>query len=153
IVAGNVSSALDELATVGVLDRWIKTRTLLLGADDASMLLHAVIAGPLREDVVATLRRDPAFRRSLDVAAEEQTLAPQKPHSYGRQMQWLRWTGDDKALAEMEKRILAMTRFDTSTIEEVRRAVKDGSKDALHKAMAKASVDRAESMVKRAERA
>lgn len=153
LVAGNLADSLVMLGTVTVLDRWIKMRTLAPTSHEAHILLAAMVDGSMRAEVLEAMRKDPSFRRSLDVALEEQTLAPQKSDGYDKQLQWLRWNDDQAALAEMAKRVAAMPPFDTSKLEEIRRAHKEGTKDALKKAMLVQSIARVEETVKRAEQA
>jgi hypothetical protein len=112
-----------------------------------------MLSGPLREDVLAALRKDPSFHRSLDLAQEEQALAPQRSDGYDRQIRWLRWTEDDKGMLDLEKRLEAMPPFDASTIAEGRRAQKERTKDELQKAVTAQAIARAKETVERVEHA
>jgi hypothetical protein len=153
IVTHNLADALGYQATVTVLDRWIKTKSLALEEGDASVVLGAMLSGPLRDEVLAALRKDPSFHRSLDLSQEEQALAPQRATGYERQIRWLRWTDDDKALVDLQKRLESMPPFDASAKAEARRANKEKTKDALYKSIAAQSIARAKETVDRAEHA
>ena len=152
IVAGNLSESLAQLGMVTVLDRWIRTKVIAPTSDGSRALLGEMLDGPLRDEVLAALRKDPSIRRSLDVAVEEQALAPQKSSGYERQITWLSWNDDANALVEMSKRLAAMPPFDASALAEGRRVRREGTKDALTRAMLAQNEARAEDTVRRAER-
>ena len=133
MVAGNLADALEFVGTVTVLERWVRMRTLALDAGEAHAVLEAVAAGPLHDEVVAALRQDPSVRRSLDVTQEEQALAPQKPNGYERQLRWLDFTRDEKALVALQTRLAAMPRFDPSATAQARKGREEKTKDARDK--------------------
>ncbi len=153
MVAGNLANALEQLAEVTVLDRWVKTRSLALDSGETEIVLSAILAGPLREQALADIHRDPSFQRSLDVGAEEQVLAPGSAGAYSRQVRWLVRSDDDKALVEMQRRLAALPPFDAASLAESRRAFRDRAHDAMNKAMIAERVARAEERVQRVERA
>ena len=145
MVAGNLAGRLAHLGRVTALDRWIKTSKLPLGAGEASAGRSPPSpAGPLRDEVLGALRKDPSFRRSLDVSAEEQALAPQKAGGYERVESWLALNEDEKGLAELDKRLAAMPPFDASAIAEERRVRRARTKAAFDKALAEQGAARAE---------
>ena len=86
IIVHNLAGTYDYLATVTVLEKWIRTRSLALDESDATAILGAMLSGPLHDEVLAALRKDPSFHRSLDLSQEEQALAPQRADGYGRQI-------------------------------------------------------------------
>jgi hypothetical protein len=151
INTGNLGDAVAHLAVVTVLDKWIKMRSLALDQGEATTVLDAVLRGPLREEAMAALRKDPGVHRSLDLAQEEQALAPQKQEGYERQLRWLSWLDDARALGEMEKRLAALPPFDASAIAEGRRSRTEKTKAALERTASAETVKRAEEMLARVE--
>jgi hypothetical protein len=131
LVVGNLASALDHAATVAVLERWVRGRTLLLDAGRASTLLQALASGPLHDEVLAAMAKEPTFRRSLDRGQEEQTLAPQKPTGYQRQLRWLDTARDAAGLEGMARRLDALPALDGSSEGHDRAAWETHAKDAL----------------------
>jgi hypothetical protein len=100
---------------------------------------------------MAALRKDPGVHRSLDLAQEEQALAPQKQEGYERQLRWLSWLDDARALGEMEKRLAALPPFDALAIAEGRQTRTAKTKAALERTAAAETVKRAEEMLARVE--
>jgi hypothetical protein len=153
LIAGNLSDALQQLASVAVLDRWIKTRTLALDVSETQAVLATLMSGPLHDEAVAALRKEVAFQRSLDVAAEEQVLSPQKSEGYDRPLRWLLWSRDEAGLEALAARVAGMPPFDASARAEGRRMRLDKSRDAQTKAHLAQTVSRASETVRKAERA
>jgi hypothetical protein len=151
LVTGNLAGALSHLGEVTALDHWVKTAKLPLGSSEASWALLALAEGPLREEVLGALRKDPSFHRSLDVSAEEQALAPQKPDGYERVLAWLSLSEDEKGLVDLEKRLSGMPPFDASAVTENRRIRREKTKDAFDKAIALQAATRAEAAAHRVE--
>jgi hypothetical protein len=151
MVISNLASVLAHAGVVAVLDRWVKTRVLAPSNEDTYTVLSALLEGPLRGEVLAALRKDRGFQRSLDLAAEEQALAPQRPVGYQWQLYWLTITEDTAALEAMEKRLAAMPPFDASATAESRRRRRDDAQMQVRKTHARQLVERAEQTVQRVE--
>lgn len=151
MVTGNLADAVGHAATIAVLDRWIKTRSLALDESEASIMLDAVLHGPLRDEALGALRKDPSFHRALDLTQEEQALAPQRQEGYERLIRWLSWSDDEKGLTDLQQRLAGMPAFDASAVAEARASRDDKAKDDLDKAIVAQTVKRAEDLVARLE--
>lgn len=132
IVAGNLADALEYQGNIAVLERWVRMRTLLLQAGDATRVLDALLASPQRDEVIAAMRRDPSLRRSLDKSQDEQTLAPQKASGFARQARFLEATGDEKGIGDLEKRIDALPPLDTGGERTARADFESKAKDEVN---------------------
>lgn len=95
-------------------------------------MLDALLASPQRDEVIAAMRRDPSLRRSLDKSQDEQTLAPQKVAGFARQASFLEATGDEKGLADLEKRIDALPPLDAGGERKVRADYESKAKDEVN---------------------
>ncbi|MDI1429132.1 hypothetical protein [Polyangium sorediatum] len=120
ILLGHLADALDQLAILSVLDRWVDTRALRLDASDAWQLARAMLEGPLRAEILAALEKDANERRALSVSRTEQVLAPQKASAYRRELDWLSLRGDGKGLGELSARLQALPPFDAQNTAAAR---------------------------------
>jgi hypothetical protein len=152
IVVGNLANTLELQGLTTVLERWVRTRTLLLDGPEARSLLGSLLAGPLHDEVVAALKQDSSLHRSLELGQEEQTLAPQKADGYHRQIRWLGWIDDDAGLVALAKRIEAMPPFDSESVATQRREWESKSKDDRYKPLYLQEIARGKEDVKRAQR-
>lgn len=121
LVLGNLASSLELQGSVTVLERWVRTRALLLDNGSARSVLGTLLAGPLHDEVLAALKQDPSLHRSLELGQEEQALSPQRKDAYVRQIRWLTWTEDDAGLLALQKRLEGMPPFDAQDTEKQRR--------------------------------
>ncbi|APR78197.1 Hypothetical protein A7982_03544 [Minicystis rosea] len=153
IVTGNLAGSCAHFATITVLDRWIKTRSLALDDSEARAVLDAILSGPLREEALAALRKDPSFHRALELTQEEQALAPQRQGGYLRQLAWLDLIADDKAIVELGKRVTSLPPFDGSGLDEARKAGKEKGRLEQDKTAIAQAVKHAEETVARVEHA
>jgi cellulose synthase operon protein C len=150
LAAGNLGDALAYLGSVTVLDRWVRTRVLLLGERDAGGVVATLADGPLHDDVIAALRADPSFRRSLDLSQSQQALAPQSADAYQRPLKWLSWSRDDKGLADLAKRIDALPALDGGDEAARRASWESRAKDEQLKPLQERAVANAKEVLARA---
>ena len=130
IVVGHLADALDQLAIVTVLDRWVDTRALRPDRSDARELASAMLEGPLRAEILSALEKDPNQRRALSVSRTEQILAPHKASAYRRELDWLSLRADGKGLGELSARLQALPPFDAQNAAAERAAWLSGAQDA-----------------------
>ncbi|MDI1450960.1 hypothetical protein [Polyangium sp. 6x1] len=130
IVLGHLAGALDHLAIVTVLDRWVDTRALRLERTEAWRLAGAMLDGPLRAELLAALEKEPNERRALEVSRREQILAPQKASAYRREVEWLTLRADGKGLGELSARLQAMPPFDAQNTAAAQAPWLQGKLDA-----------------------
>lgn len=135
IVLGHLADALEYLGLIVVAEKWVHTRALMLDSEEAYSVIRAMLDGLRRDEVLSELRREPSFRRALEVTKQEQILAPQKASAYARQVRWLREERDEAGLAEMAKRLGEMPPFPSEDVAEGRRAWVSGEKDEVVKRM------------------
>ncbi len=152
LVVGNLADVLEFQGFVTVLERWVRTRTLLLSSSSARSLVETLLGGSLHDEVLAALKQDPSLHRSQELAREEQTLSPQKREAYLRQVRWLDWTEDDAGMIALAKRIEAMPPFDAEGMGIERREWETKAKDARTKALYLQQVSRDGDAVLRAQR-
>ncbi|MEO5726708.1 MAG: hypothetical protein ABI134_31400, partial [Byssovorax sp.] len=152
LVIGNLSAALELQGCVTVLERWVRTRTLLLESSSAHSLIGTLLAGSHHDEVLAALKQDPSLHRSQELTQEEQTLAPQRGSAYRRQVRWLALTEDAAGMIALAKRLEAMPPFDAESVRVDRRAWETKAKDARTKAIFLQDASRAGETVLRAQR-
>ncbi|MCY1077958.1 hypothetical protein [Archangium lansingense] len=150
LVMGNLADAQQYLGTVTVLERWVRTKPLHLKEGEAEELLRVLLGGPLREEVLRAMDRDPALRRSQELSQQEQTLAPGKASAWERQLAWLRLHRDERGLAALAKRLETLPAFEGGSRAEVRRKWESGEMDAKLVKWVAQYVARAEATLKRA---
>jgi hypothetical protein len=149
IVAGNLADTLSHLAYVTVLERWVRTRVLILDASEAAALLSRLQAGPLRPQVLSALHDEPAARRFLDATRQEQVLAPQKTDPYYRQLGLLRWSRDVAGLRALAATVNAVQGLAGADLAE-RRAWRSGERDVQARGDADRSVRTSAARLERA---
>jgi hypothetical protein len=152
IVLGHLADALEYLGLVTVADTWVHTRTLMLGADEAFTIIETMLDGPLRAEVLEALRKEPSYRRALEISKQEQILSPQKPSAYARQIRWLKEERDAAGLAELAKRIAALPPFPGEDVAEGRKAWEAGEKDEQYKRSFNEALTQAHARVSRAQK-
>jgi len=112
VVILNLSTLLAYDATVRVLGRHLRTRTLRLAPFDAEGLLSSMLAGPRADEVRAALRGEPSLRRSLDVARQEAVLAARTPRAHDRERGWLWRIRDAQGLRALSERLSGLPAFE-----------------------------------------
>jgi hypothetical protein len=152
IVLGNLRDALAALGEISVLERWVHTRTLIIGSSDAHTLLGQLAAGSLRDEVLRAISAEPSFRRALDVGRQEQVLAPQKSESYALELWWLRRSSDVPGLQALAARLQRVPAIDSSDRAHARRRWVSKEGDAERRADAEKHLSRARERLARAER-
>jgi hypothetical protein len=150
LVMGNLADAQEYLGVLNVLERWARMKVLRPRPDEAHELLEALLAGPMREEVLRAVDQEPALRRSQELSQQEQTLSPGKVSAWTRQLRWQQWHRDAQGMAALSKRLEALPPFEGKMEAEQRRKWEAGERDAILGKMANQSVTWAEATLKRA---
>jgi hypothetical protein len=148
IVLGNLAGLLDDVTYLGVAQRWVHGRDLLLQGSEARQFLLALRREPLRTQVQEALRREPSFVRQVEVTRQEEILAPQKRGPYLLQLQWLRADQDAAGLEALARKVRAVTGMEARDEAEWK-AWLAGAKDAQRRAWAVSAVERSEERLRR----
>src|SRR5262249_28683883 len=129
LVLGNLSDVQQHAGFVAVLDRWLQTRTLLLGTRAAETLLECMLSANLRDEVLDALQKESLLRKSLEVSQQQLILAPQDAGAYRNSIRWADWTRDTKGMEALLKRLDSMPPFDVEEAAGERRKWESGEKD------------------------
>lgn len=151
LILANLADALQHLGSVRVLDTWVRTRPLMLSSDQANTLLAALFNGPLRDDVLKVLAKEPALRRAREVGQQVQVLAPQFPTAYSEELLWLHWNRDEAGLAALARRLESLPPFDTSEQAQQRREWSTGERATQREKRTAQRVALAEQVLQRAQ--
>jgi len=76
IVVSNLAATLESHAALRLVQRHIDTRALKLTRREVERILGALLTGPTREGELAALRADRGIRRSSELFAQAEVLAP-----------------------------------------------------------------------------
>lgn len=152
IVMGNLAGALEDLGLLMVLERWVRVKELTPDSSEARLIVSSLLRGPLRADLLAALRQEPALRKQLAASRQEQVLAPQNPASLARQLRWLRWTRDTAGLQALAEAVVSVKGLDTGDPAE-RRAWLSGARDGQARVDAQKELQRSQQRLGRVEKA
>jgi hypothetical protein len=151
VLLGNLAGTLEDLSYLKVLERWARGRDLLATGTEARSLLSSISGGPLRDEVIEAVRKEPSFQRQLEVTRQEQILAPQKPGPYYRLLSWLRWSRDTAGLEGLTRLVDQVRQIDEGDLT-LRDAWRAGAKDAQGRVDAQKALRRSEERVRRVAR-
>jgi hypothetical protein len=151
ILLGHLAGSLEDLSYLVVLDRWARSRALLVSGGEAEGLLRSMTGGRLRDEVLEGLRREPSFQRQLTVTRQEQILAPQKPGPYLRMLGWLRWNRDAAGLEGLTRLLEPVSAIETGDLA-LQESWRSGAKDAQGRADARKALDRSDERIRRVAR-
>jgi hypothetical protein len=143
IVVGNLASMLAGDAELRVLARRIDIAELRLGGETEDVI-DVLLAGSEREKVLAELAADPGYRRSVELTAQEQVLAPNRTDAYERVFDDARRRREVAAMRDAVARMRAAGNLDTSEAAAGRQRWVSGELDEEMRDHAKAQVARAE---------
>lgn len=130
IVVGNLAGILASNADLRVLARRIDVTRLQLDASDATAVLNVLLDGATRGAVLADLTADPGTRRSAELAAHYEVLAPNASEPYRRALTRATRMRDEAAAAAVIERLRRATHLDTSGARERRARNERGEFDA-----------------------
>ncbi|HEY4116231.1 MAG TPA: hypothetical protein VGM56_00195, partial [Byssovorax sp.] len=149
----NAAAAHQQLGMALVLDKWVQMKTLAIGETDATSLARALLLGSMRDALLEALGKEPALRRSLDLARQVQVLAPQNVAPYDAELARLAWAGDAAGLEAMRDRLAKLPPFDAFGVTDQRARWARGDDDAMYLRAAESGIALAEQRVQRAKKA
>ena len=82
IVLANLASLQERRAMIAVLRPYVDTRLLRLTESDLTVVLDALLEGPIREDVRRALAGSAMLRKALESRRQQRILAPKAPDAY-----------------------------------------------------------------------
>lgn len=129
LVVGNLGAAVEMLASVELLERWLQPELLRLSMSEIEDLLGALITGPHRAQLQEQLGASQTLRRALDLMQQDRILGPKNPEPYQSLLLWHARRNDAKALAEL-RRTVTEIEVDLSAAATAAAAALDGRQDA-----------------------
>jgi hypothetical protein len=114
LVIANLASIIDHHVVLDVLGKWIRIRVLGLNDNEASRLIGALAAGPLRAEVLKLLRQDTRVRRLLDLQQQQEVLAPGRTGPYTAESGWYALLDDLQGMKQLKQRLDRVTALDTT---------------------------------------
>ncbi len=120
IVVANLADMLAYQARLRVLGRRIAVHALTLSSDDADALSAVLRAGSERAAVLAELAADAGWRRSGELLAQVEVLAPSNPHAYVEAFDQAAMRRDATAAAAVLARMKQARALDTSRMTSSR---------------------------------
>ncbi|MCW5806839.1 MAG: hypothetical protein KIT31_31060, partial [Deltaproteobacteria bacterium] len=148
IVVGNLANSLVYVSQVRLLAKRIDVRLLRLDFADTELLVGALLDSPERESVLAELLADAGQRRSVDLLAQFEVLAPSSAHAYQLQLLSARRRRDPAAVTAVVERA-RRAKIDTSELEASRERQRSGADDAKRLEEAASDLERLEEALAR----
>lgn len=105
IMIGNLADVREMAVTHAALAQWLPLDRLGLTGSELSSVLDAMLDGPMRGEVRAALGRSPQVRRLLELVRQAEVLAPNRPESWGREVNWLVRLDDTAGLVALRARM------------------------------------------------
>ncbi|MCE9572582.1 MAG: hypothetical protein K8W52_05450, partial [Deltaproteobacteria bacterium] len=130
IVVGNLASILAIDADLRTLARQVDMTTLQLSTSDAIQMIDTLLDGSAREAVLAALAADPATRRSAELVAHYEVLAPNSTTPYGLAFGRAARFDDVAAANTVLEHLRRATHLDTSEARERQARTERGELDA-----------------------
>lgn len=127
----NLAELLQYDANIRVLGRYLHIKDLLLLSSEATNLVARLAAGPQRAQIREALSSDVAMRRSRDLFAQSEVLAPGAIDPFEQQMSWLKLQDDTAGLKSLLSRAERVQSFDTAATEEALASYIEGKSDPL----------------------
>lgn len=138
----NLADLLQADANIRVLGRYLHLKDLLLNSSDAATLVRLLGTGPHRAQLREALSSDVAMRRSMDLFAQSEVLAPGAVEPFDEQLAWLKLHGDAAGLKSLLARAERVKAFDTAATEESQASYVEGKRDAMLVEMLTAARDK-----------
>lgn len=142
LLIANLADLLQTDANIRVLGRYVHLKDLLLTSNDATVLVARLGTGPHRAQLREALSSDVAMRRSMDLFAQLEVLAPGSLEPFDEQLSWLRLHGNTAGLKSLLARAERVQSFDTAAYDETRTSYVEGKSDPMFTEMLSASRDR-----------
>lgn len=130
IVTENLAEALGQIGPVRVLARHANVRALRLGLSDIRDTVEALLQGPEGEALRTELTADPSVRRSNELAARLEVLAPNNPEPYLLQLAAATLRKDAAAAAAVVERARHAKALDHAAQSAARERWVSGAEDA-----------------------
>jgi hypothetical protein len=113
LVVGNLGSAIDMLASVELLEAFLRPEPLRLSGSEIDELIGALAEGPHGARLREAMAESQSLRRALELIRQDQVLGPKNAQPYDSLLRWHMRRRDEKALAELG-RLLESTEVDLS---------------------------------------
>jgi hypothetical protein len=130
IVVGNLATLLDTTGELRVLQRDIDTRALQLQLHEISRVMSVLLLGATRDAELAALRADPGVRRSGELFAQAEVLAPSNLQVLDGRFAAASRLDDLAGAAALVDRARHAKGLDTSVRKEARDRKQSGVDDA-----------------------
>lgn len=153
LLMGNLAALLHDDANVRVLGRYIHVKDLQLTSNEAELLIDSLLDGPQRTAVLEALSSDVAMRRTLELAAQREVLAPGSIGPFEQQLDWLRLHNDIEGLRSLLNRAQRVKSFDNAAAEESQASYLAGKNDEKLQESLSARCDKWKETLARVQRA
>jgi hypothetical protein len=147
IVVSNYASLLLANAYVRAIAKRIDVKALKLAQSEAQDLVAALREGPEREQLLADLNADPAYRKSSQLYAQLEVLQPNSTAAYSAALAHAKLARDEAAGASVVERLSRTPKLDTSDSATNRAEYIAGKTDARIKEDLDAQIARFEPLV------
>lgn len=127
IVVANLAGLLRSNAAIRAIAKRIDAR--VVAGDDPWSVIGALVEGPERASLVSDLTSDPSWRRSRELFAQHEVLAPSSPFAYREMMRTAERLHDAELAAVTVARLRAAKQLDTSDVEQQMRRYRAGELD------------------------
>ncbi len=130
IVALNYASVLLSNTYIRVIAKRIDIKALKLTQSEAYDLIDSLLDGPERDQVLADLNADPAYRKSLQLYSQVEVLQPNSTAAYSAALSHAKFARDEAKAAEVVERLKRAPKLDTSEATTSREEFISGKTDA-----------------------
>lgn len=114
LLVGNLASVLRIEAKARLLGRFLHLKKLVPSASDVEYLVGRMASGPFRAQVIEALSADVSFRRSLELEAQHEVLAPGSTTPVANQLHWFTLSRDTERLRALLARTQHVAAFDNA---------------------------------------
>lgn len=131
VVVGNLAKSLEAHAKVRVVAKRVDVRVLRLALGDANDIIEALLVSAERDAVLAELGADPGYRRSAELIAQFEILAPNNTAPYDMAFNQAYDRRDEVAAAAVVDRARRANALDLSDAAQGRAKWRSGASDAM----------------------
>ncbi|HEX3475891.1 MAG TPA: hypothetical protein VHT91_12785, partial [Kofleriaceae bacterium] len=132
IIVGNLAGLLDTAGELRVLQRDVDTRALQLQLHETERVMAMLLLGTARDTELAALRADPSVRRSGELFAQAEVLAPRNLRVLTSRFEVASRLDDVAGAAALVDRARHAQGLDTSERKDARDRKQSGVDDARH---------------------
>jgi hypothetical protein len=132
IVVSNLATLLETTGSLRVLQRDVDTRALQLKLHEVETVMGMLLYGTARDAELAALRADPSIRRSSELFAQAEVLAPSNIRVLGARFGAAARLDDLAGATAIVDRARHAKALDASEIKEARERRQTGLDDAKH---------------------